>query len=46
MNAETAADFLKRVTFETRVFEKRMYLYPLPLDEVQKSKKLVQNPDW
>ena len=46
MNAENPVDFMKRVVFETRKFDKAMYLYPLPLDEVQKSKKLVQNPGW
>lgn len=38
--------FYQRTPFEHRVFEKRMYLYPLPLSEVQKSEKLVQNPGW
>lgn len=46
MNANNAVDFMKRTVFETRMFEQRMYLYPLPLDEVQKSTKLVQNPGW
>lgn len=46
MNADNAVDFMKRVVFETRKFDKAMYLYPLPLDEVQKSRKLVQNPGW
>lgn len=46
MNATTKESFLNRVTFERRIFEKSMYLYPLPLNEVQKSKKLVQNPGW
>ena len=45
MNAP-AETFHQRVTFETRIFERKMYLYPLPLNEVQKSLKLVQNPGW
>lgn len=45
MNAEET-EFHKRVTFETRIFDRKMYLYPLPLNEVQKSRKLVQNPGW
>lgn len=45
MNAEESK-FHERTAFETRVFEPKMYLYPLPLDEVQKSLKLVQNPEW
>ncbi|MGC4232667.1 MAG: RagB/SusD family nutrient uptake outer membrane protein [Niabella sp.] len=46
MNANTESDFFKRTTYETRTFIKAMYLYPLPLNEIQKSKKLVQNPGW
>ena len=46
MNADNPQDFMNRVTFETRLFEERMYLYPLPESEVNKSKKLVQNPGW
>lgn len=46
MNADNAVDFMKRTVFENRKFDKAMYLYPLPLDEVQKSRKLVQNPGW
>jgi hypothetical protein len=46
MNADNPIDFLNRVVFEKRIFEKPMYLYPLPLGEVQKSRKLVQNPGW
>ncbi len=29
-----------------RVYEDHMHLYPIPRNEVQKSKKLVQNPGW
>lgn len=46
MNATDLEGFMKRTAFETRIFEKRMYLYPIPLAEIQKSKKLVQNPGW
>lgn len=47
MNSEDPNEgFHKRVVFERRVFERRMYLYPIPLNEIQKSKKLVQNPGW
>lgn len=38
--------FHTRNNVEYRLFERRMYLYPLPLNEIQKSKKLVQNPGW
>ncbi|TKC09507.1 RagB/SusD family nutrient uptake outer membrane protein [Pedobacter frigoris] len=46
MAANTEADFFKRTTYETRVFSKSMYLFPIPLTEIQKSKKLIQNPLW
>lgn len=46
MAADNIHDFMSRKIFENRIFERRMYLYPLPLDEVQKSRKLVQNPGW
>ncbi len=29
-----------------RVYEDHMHLYPIPRNEIQKSKKLVQNPGW
>jgi hypothetical protein len=38
--------FFHRTVFETRIFTRAMYLYPLPLTEIQKSKLLVQNPLW
>lgn len=38
--------FYKRTAFETRVFEKKMYLFPIPQNEVEKGKALVQNPWW
>lgn len=38
--------FHTRINVEYRLFERRMYLYPLPLNEIQKSTKLVQNPGW
>lgn len=46
MNANSLNEFMHRTAFETRIFERRMYLYPIPLAEIQKSKKLVQNPGW
>jgi len=42
----TIGGFYTRTTVETRIFNKAMYLYPLPLTEIQKSKLLVQNPLW
>ncbi|SKB69911.1 Starch-binding associating with outer membrane [Sphingobacterium nematocida] len=46
MGAATEAEFFKRTSYENRAFEREMYLYPIPLNEIQKSKKLVQNPGW
>lgn len=46
MGGANPAEFMKRVTFETRIFEERMYLYPIPESEVNKSQKLIQNPGW
>ena len=39
-------DFYKRVPFETRVFKKAFYLFPIPESEINKSNALVQNPWW
>ncbi len=41
-----AGGFFARTFVENRLFKKSMYLYPIPLDEIQKSKMLVQNPLW
>ena len=38
--------FYERVLVETRKFNKSMYLYPIPLNLVQISKQMVQNPGW
>ena len=38
--------FYKKVAFETRVFNKAYYLFPIPQVEIEKSKGLVQNPWW
>jgi hypothetical protein len=39
-------DFLKVVPFETRVFTKRHYFFPIPQKDVDTDKKLIQNPGW
>lgn len=46
MNGLPESQFFQRTSYETRVWEKKMYLYPIPLVEMQKSTKLVQNPLW
>ncbi|WP_209282340.1 RagB/SusD family nutrient uptake outer membrane protein [Flavobacterium sp. XN-5] len=44
--AGDATTFYQRTKFQTRVFERKQYLYPVPYAEIQKSKNLVQNPGW
>ena len=44
--AGDATTFYKRTKFQTRIFERKQYLYPVPYTEMQKSKNLVQNPGW
>lgn len=39
-------DFYKKTLIETRVFQKRDYLFPIPNNEVLKNNLLVQNPGW
>ena len=36
----------KPTVVETRVFEPKMYLYPIPQGELNASKGLIQNPGW
>lgn len=38
--------FYKRVPFETRVFNKAYYLFPIPQSEIERNLQLVQNPWW
>jgi starch-binding outer membrane protein, SusD/RagB family len=42
----TPTAFWKRTIFETRVFQKKHYLYPFPQRELDRNKKLVQNYGW
>lgn len=39
-------EFHKRSVFETRVFKKAYYFFPLPQSEMDRNKNLVQNPGW
>jgi hypothetical protein len=41
-----ATDFYERTPFETRVFEKKMYLFPITQYEMDRNKSMVQNPEW
>lgn len=45
-STDPGAGFHTRVSFEDRIWMPGFYLYPLPLNEILKSKKLVQNPGW
>ncbi len=38
--------FYTRRIFETRVFQKKHYLWPIPQSEVERNKAWVQNPGW
>lgn len=38
--------FYEKTLIETRKFSKEMYLYPIPLNQVQISRQMVQNPGW
>jgi hypothetical protein len=38
--------FYKRTVFETRVWRKEFYLFPIPQSEIDKNKNMVQNPGW
>ncbi len=44
MNATENGGFYDRTVIENRVFTKAMYLYPIPLTQIQNSRLLVQNP--
>ncbi|QDH79847.1 RagB/SusD family nutrient uptake outer membrane protein [Echinicola soli] len=46
MYAEIEENFYTRTAYEKRHWDKNMYLHPIPLNEIQKSEKLVQNPGW
>ena len=47
MNVNAASDnFHVRTLYETRVFEKKNYLWPIDVTEIFKDKYLVQNPYW
>lgn len=39
-------DFYKRTVVENRVFEKKMYLFPIPQGEMDRNNQMVQNPGW
>lgn len=42
----TDLSFYKRTVFETRVFQKKHYLWPIPQSEIERNRLMVQNPGW
>lgn len=38
--------FYTRWVFETRIFKKSYYLFPIPQSEIDRDKNIVQNPGW
>ena len=38
--------FYRRTVFETRVFRRNYYFFPIPQSELDKDRNLVQNPGW
>ncbi len=44
--AENPMSFYKRKTWETRIFSERMRLFPIPQEEINVNKKIVQNTGW
>jgi hypothetical protein len=42
----TTTGFYARKTYETRVFKEHFSLWPIPFDEINTNKNLVQNPGW
>ena len=47
MNVQgSESSFYQRAVFETRVFKKSFYLFPIPQTEIDKNSNLVQNPYW
>lgn len=46
INATDEADFYRVITFETRVFTKKHYLFPVPQGEIDANPALQQNTGW
>lgn len=42
----TDPTFYQRTVFETRVFQKKHYLWPIPQSEINIDKNLIQNTGW
>ena len=46
MDAETLVDFFTRTEIETRRWDNSMYFAPIPINEMQNSQLLIQNPGY
>ncbi|MBL4561730.1 MAG: RagB/SusD family nutrient uptake outer membrane protein [Labilibaculum sp.] len=46
INATEESNFYNKVVFETRIFEQRHYLWPIPQDEIDSNPNLIQNSGW
>ena len=44
--SQNLPEFLQVTPFETRVFQKRHYLFPIPSNDVNSDDLMVQNPGW
>lgn len=44
--SNTDMEFFQRTRFESRVFRKSFYFFPIPQTEIQRNPNLVQNPGW
>lgn len=42
----SSTDFYRRSKFEDRVFDKKMYLFPINQSEMDRNSSMVQNPWW
>lgn len=45
-DAENPLLFYKRKVWETRIYSKRMSLFPIPQTEINRNNKIVQNTGW
>lgn len=44
--SNTDLEFFQRTRFESRVFRRSFYFFPIPQTEIQRNPNLVQNPGW
>lgn len=45
-NRKSIPDFFEKVVIDSRKFEKKNYLFPIPQEDILRVDKLVQNPGW